>query len=62
MIQDSDVEMEIAEEVQNGHTDACNGKTESSNNGYQNGNSHNSNNTCQENMWNDIEEDMGKLS
>lgn len=61
VIQDNDVEMVSADEVQNGHGDACNGKAaNNTSNGYQNGNSHNnSSNQCQD-TWSDIdEEDMG---
>lgn len=61
VIQDTDVEMVSAEDIQNGHSNTCNGKSISCN-VYQNGNSHNANNPCQDVIWNDIEdEDMGKL-
>lgn len=58
--EDSDVEMDTTEEVQNGHGDSCNGKSVSSSNGYQNGNSHNSNNICQNNCFDNEDDDMGK--
>lgn len=60
---DSDVEMDTTDEVQNGHTDStCNGKINTnSSNGYQNGNSH-SNNMCSNDCFEeeeDDDEDMG---
>ena len=55
--EDSDVEMDTTDDVQNGHTDTCNGKvTNSSNNGYQNGNSRNG---CPD-VIDDEDDDMGK--
>lgn len=39
--EDSDVEMDTSEEVQNGHNAASNGKVSPTTNGYQNGSSHN---------------------
>lgn len=58
-VEDSDIEMDTSEEVQNGHTgDSCNGKvTSNSSNGYQNGNSHNS---LLETWTDNDDEDMGK--
>ncbi|KAF2895915.1 hypothetical protein ILUMI_10251 [Ignelater luminosus] len=54
---DSDVEMDTTDEVQNGHTDnTCNGKITNSSNGYQNGNSH-SNNMCSNDCFEEEEED-----
>lgn len=53
---DSDVEMDTAEEIHNGHGETCNGKSSSSN-GYQNGNSH-INSICKNNYDNE-DDDMG---
>ncbi|GJQ80769.1 hypothetical protein Trydic_g9361 [Trypoxylus dichotomus] len=63
----SDVEMDTAEDVQNGHGDLCNGKmsggcnNSSSNintNGYQNGDSRTINSGCLETNFDDEDEDM----
>ncbi|KAK5648453.1 hypothetical protein RI129_003345 [Pyrocoelia pectoralis] len=55
---DSDVEMDTAEEIQNGHTDnSCNGKLiTNSSNGYQNGNGHS--NICSNDCLEEDDEDM----
>ncbi|XP_063905361.1 ran-binding protein 9 isoform X3 [Zophobas morio] len=55
---DGDVEMDTTEEYRNGHGDACNGKTNNSTNGYQNGNSHNNNVTQDGECCDNEDEDM----
>ncbi|KAJ8912849.1 hypothetical protein NQ315_007981, partial [Exocentrus adspersus] len=61
---DSDVEMDISDEVQNGHGDTCmNGRNGSTNNCYQNGNSHGNNIThelkiCCDNEDEDMDVDV----
>lgn len=61
VIQDSDVEMANTDEVQNGHGDICNGKSNNSSNGFQNGNTH-KNNPCLGDYWVENEdEDMGMV-
>ncbi|KAF5300897.1 hypothetical protein FQR65_LT09060 [Abscondita terminalis] len=55
---DSDIEMDTAEEIQNGHNDnSCNGKiVTNSSNGYQNGNGH-SNNICSNDCFEEDDDD-----
>lgn len=58
---DSDVEMDTGEDVQNGHSDStrCRKISNNSSNGYQNGNSH-SNNVCSnDGFGEEDDEDMG---
>jgi hypothetical protein len=59
---DGDVEMDTTEEFRNGHGDSCNGKSNNSTNGYQNGNSHSNNVTQDDNCCDNEDEDMGKSS
>ncbi|KAF5292383.1 hypothetical protein FQA39_LY03417 [Lamprigera yunnana] len=60
---DSDIEMDTVDEIQNGHNDnSCNGKIiNNSSNGYQNGNGHTNNicsNECLEEEDDDMDADM----
>lgn len=68
----SDVEMDTAEDVQNGHKEMCNGKMATVNNasncnnlcstnGYQNGDSRPVNSGCLETNFDDEDEDMGEF-
>lgn len=58
--EDTEMEIETTDDVQNGHhSDSCNGKTNSSN-GYQNGTSH-SNSNIQEGRCDNEDEEMGTL-